>query len=216
MKSLTKVTVMVLCFVAVLASIWVGCSDSKLSTTEPTVSGAYGDNVNAIPSDSIVIDPDFQNPSFSFDDSKTVTTCYWQKILSSEGDTVSINVDGYNRTIIFPADFLGSNADVSVTARKGINENGDNLEIFDLMPASVGISGYFELHMETGLQVPGESPGNLNFLLYRAVGGKGGLYAEIANQIPDENGVLRFQLCCSNSFAVISEPHQIEENFDIK
>jgi len=212
MKALSKAVAISLGIAAILLLIYTGCSDT--ANVPPTSTGVStwwdGDNRDeAGPIDDA--DDEFQNFYFSFDDAVPVVTNTQENVIPATGGTITVAIDDQDRSFEFPARLTDSDWNVAVTVRKGVNLDGDNLEIYDLSPSYLAYSGSIELELQTDVTIPSSVRTDPSFNLYREFGG---VYIGVSSACPDENGFVSLTLDRSTSYAVIYKGDYAESDTD--
>lgn len=210
MKSLPFVLVAMLILIAAMALVTSSCSDSKLA--DPAFSD--NSNPNQPPDDFDGIGPDepegdaLSDALITFDEAYNVVTNSVTSNITNLGGEITIYAGDYHY-FSFPASYLTSSENVTITIERGFNHEGERLEIFTIAPEYVGYEGRFSVKIETEIETPSISAKSFGITLYRYY--KDGYYEE-ATGILDHDGNVTFQLSESSSFAVISKTSNDQGN----
>lgn len=214
MKSPTKVLITLTCLSALTLLIALGCSDnpgvSPFETTELTGSDNDGGNDEIGPQDDT--DDEFQMLNFTFDEGFNVTTKTVEKMLYASGGSITIEVDGQNRIFTFPPRMTESVVIHSVTVSKGINLNGENLELFSLEPEWVTYTGSISVELETDVKSVASSLTDPQFTLYRLFGGT---YIKHDDAKSDTEGTVSFELVNGTDYAVTYKGMHIDDDIPL-
>jgi hypothetical protein len=220
MKELTKALLISFGITAILLFVCAGCSDNGKVTD--TGDDKTNDEPNSydeqVPGDDQgpdrvgppeYPDDEFQIEHFTFDDAVPVTMATEEKTIGATGGTITVIVDGQERSFTIPARFADLAGNVTVTVSKGTNLYGDNLETYDLWPSNLAYAGPIELELVTDVTVLASMWTDPNFDLYSQYGDA---YIAIASANPDQNGLVSFMLNRSTTYAVVYRGHNADEN----
>ncbi len=220
MKELTKALLISFGITAILLLMCAGCSDNG-KIIDPGDDKTddefrfYDDQVDEDNFDPDRVGPpeypddDFQIENFTFDIAVPVTIGTEEKTIGASGGTITVIVDGQDRSFTIPARFADLAGNIAVTVSKGTNLNGDNLEIYDLWPSNLAYAGPIELKLVTDVTVPASVRTDPNFDLYRQFAD---VYIAIASAKPDQNGHVSFVLNRSTTYAVVYRGHNANED----
>ncbi len=214
MKSPTRVFFILIGLSAMMLLITMGCSDnpgvSPFATTELTGSDNDGGNDEIGPQDDT--DDEFQTLHFTFDEEFPVATRTVEKTVYAGGGIITVEVDGQNRIFRFPPKLTASAGSHSVTVSKGINLNGENLELFRLAPEWITYTGPISVELETDVELVASSLTDPEFTLYRLFGGA---YIKHAAAKSDTEGSVIFELRNGTDYAVTYKGKQIDEDIPL-
>ena|GEM_PF-2711950 len=215
MKELMKALLISACLAAVLLFVCAGCSSDRniTDTGEDKTnddSNTYDDQVTGDDHGPDRVGPpeypddEIQIEHFTFDDAVPVTTGTEEKTIGATGGTITVIVDAQERSFTIPTRLAGLAGDVTVTVSKGMNLNGENLEIYELWPSNLAYTGPIELELATDVTVPTSMWTDPNFDLYSLYGDA---YVAAASAEPDQNGHVCFELNRSTTYAVVYRGH---------
>jgi hypothetical protein len=194
--------------------IALSCSDnpgvSPFETAELAGSDNGGGNDEIGPQDDT--DDEFQTQHFTFDEEFPVTTKTVEKMVYADGGTITVEIDGQNRIFTFPPRMTESVVIHSVTVSKGINLNGENLELFSLAPEWVTYTGPISVELETDVKSVASSLTDPEFTLYWLFNGT---YTKYDAAKSDTEGSVTFELRNATDYAVTYKGKQIDEDIPL-
>jgi hypothetical protein len=198
---------------AIFSFIIVSCSNDNLGYTAPSPNSLDGGSDEVGPPDGGGDDPGFWSLNLVLDETEPVTSATNEKVVGSAGGSITVSVDGQNRTATFPSGFLLSDEIISMTVSKGVNKMGRNLEIYEFTPATIALEGAFTLGMQTDIKVPAETLTRSNFTLYKLEGDN---YYEVTSGMPNTESVVEFELRGSMTYAVIYEANTTPTDYSMR